>query len=74
MSKAERGKYARRLREEGANVILLDPDVYEVFHDSTAVNEALRSLIEVSKKTIKAQAARKRKRGAGKMVTHVHKD
>ncbi len=50
MSKAVRGKYAKRYQEEGTNVILLDADVYDVFRDAASVNEALRSLIELSKK------------------------
>jgi len=38
-----RGKYAGRFAE-GSNVIVLDPDVAEVFRDTKAVNEALRLL------------------------------
>ena len=38
-----RGKYAGRFAE-GSNVIVLDPDVAEVFGDGKAVNEALRLL------------------------------
>ena len=30
---------------KGTNVVLLDPDVAEVFHDSETVNQALRKLI-----------------------------
>ncbi len=33
-SKAVRGKYYKRLIEEGANVVIIEPDVAEVFHDS----------------------------------------
>ncbi len=47
-STAVRGKHHRRLLKEGANVIVLDPDVAKAFRDSAAVNEALRSLLEVS--------------------------
>lgn len=50
-SKAVRGKYARRLLEEGANVAVLDPDVAKAFRDSTAVNEALRSLLRMADET-----------------------
>ncbi len=42
-SKGLRGKYAGRFTE-GSNVIVLDPDVAEVFGDGRAVNEALRVL------------------------------
>ena len=50
-SKAVRGKYYRRLLKEGANVVVLDPDVAKVFRTSAAVNEALRSLLRVSEAT-----------------------
>jgi len=50
-SKAVRGKYCRRLLKEGANVVVLEPDVAKAFRDSAAVNEALRSLLEVSEST-----------------------
>jgi len=42
-SQGVRGKYAARFAE-GSNVIVLDPDVAEVFSDARAVNEALRLL------------------------------
>jgi hypothetical protein len=45
---AVRGKYYGRYRE-GTNVILLDPDVAEVFRDATAVNEALRLLVSIAR-------------------------
>ena len=48
-----RGKYAQRF-SEGTNVVVLDPDVAELFPDSAAVNSALRTLAEI--------AARQRKR------------
>jgi hypothetical protein len=38
-----RGKYAARYAA-GTNVVLLDPDVAEVFHDAASVNRALRAL------------------------------
>ena len=38
-----RGKYAGRFAQ-GANVIVLDPDVAQVFPDSESVNAALRAL------------------------------
>lgn len=41
--KAVRGKYYRCLVQEGANVVVLEPDVAKAFRDSTAVNDALRS-------------------------------
>ena len=50
-SKAVRGKYYKRLLSEGANVVMLEPDVAKSFADSDAVNEALRSLLDLTKTT-----------------------
>lgn len=50
-SKAVRGKYYKRLLSEGANVVMLEPDVAKSFRDSDAVNKALRSLLDLAKNT-----------------------
>ena len=50
-SKAVRGKYYRRLLAEGSNVAILDPDISKAFRDSNSVNEALRSLLELTRST-----------------------
>ena len=50
-SKAIRGKYYKRLLKEGANVIVLEPDVAKAFRDSAAVNDALRSLLDLTRST-----------------------
>ena len=50
-SEAVRGKYYKRLLEEGSNVVVLDPDVAKAFHDSASVNEALRSLLDLTRST-----------------------
>ena len=42
-----RGKYIERYRQ-GTNLVLLDPDVAQAFPNDKAVNEALRSLIQVA--------------------------
>jgi len=47
----ERGKYHDRYRE-GSNVVLLEPDVAAVFHDSASVNRALRVLIEAARREV----------------------
>lgn len=44
-----RGKYAE-LCGSGTNVVLLDPDVAEVFRDSKSVNDVLRQLAKIVKK------------------------
>jgi hypothetical protein len=66
-STAVRGKYYRRLLTEGANIVVLEPDVARVFRSSAAVNDALRSLLEVSKATRRltmrsSERARQRRR------------
>lgn len=45
-----RGKYVDRYRK-GTNVVLLDPEVAAAFPDSSSVNEALRALIAIAKRT-----------------------
>jgi len=57
-----RGEHGIRRWEymKGTNIVLLDPDVAEVFPDSRAVNEALRVLARVAKR----QAKRKPKKTA----------
>jgi len=50
-SKAVRGKYYPRLLKEGSNIVVLEPDIAESFRDSTAVNQALRSLLELTQST-----------------------
>jgi hypothetical protein len=46
-----RGKYFKSY-QSGTNIVLLSPDVAEVFSDETSVNEALRSLIKVAHKSV----------------------
>lgn len=46
-----RGKY-RHAYEEGTNLILLSPDVAAAFPTDDAVNEALRTLIDVAKRSV----------------------
>lgn len=50
-SKAVRGKYYKRILKEDTNVVMLEPDIAKEFIDSAAVNEALRSLLELAKVT-----------------------
>lgn len=43
-----RGKYYEAYMQS-SNVVVLDPDVAEIFRDSASVNEALRLLAKVAK-------------------------
>ena len=45
-----RGKYVERYRQ-GTNVVLLDPKLAEAFPDSKSVNDALRALLKIAKRT-----------------------
>jgi len=50
-SKATRGKYFKRLLENGANVVVLEPEIAKAFTSSAAVNDALKSLLELARST-----------------------
>lgn len=39
-----RGKYYEKYKQ-GTNVVLLDPDIAEIFRDSDSVNKALRTYL-----------------------------
>ncbi len=44
-----RGKYAGRYAE-GTNLVMIEPDLAKYFPDHDAVNDALRSLVEIIEK------------------------
>jgi len=58
-SNAVRGVTAARY-SEGTNVVLLEPDVAELFPDSRAVNEALRTLARLARVPSRLKAKHKR--------------
>lgn len=47
-----RGKYAAGF-SEGSNVVILDPDVANLFKDSASVNDALRTLAKIAQRQAK---------------------
>ena len=51
-SKAERGRYAKRLKSEGSNLVVVEPDLAKTFPDSASVNAALRSVVEFAKLSV----------------------
>ncbi len=69
-SQAIRGKHAKRIREEGTNIVLLEPDIADYFKDSAVVNEVLRQVIAISNLTERKKLPAK-KRKATKPVTKV---
>jgi hypothetical protein len=50
-----RGKHAQRYRA-GSNIVRLEPDVAAAFPNETAVNAALRLLMEAGKKALEQAA------------------
>jgi len=49
-SQGVRGKYVQRFAQD-SNVVVLSPDIAEIFPDSESVNNALRMLVEISGKS-----------------------
>jgi hypothetical protein len=49
MTGGVRGKYYQRVREEGANIVLLDPDLAEAFPSEESVNAALRGVLATTR-------------------------
>ena len=47
-----RGKYAKRYAE-GQNIVVISPELAKIFPDSAAVNEALRALVALARKSTK---------------------
>jgi hypothetical protein len=58
-SNAVRGVTAARYAQ-GTNVVLLDPDVAELFPDTRAVNEALRTFVRLTRVGPRPKARHKR--------------
>jgi hypothetical protein len=55
-SKGECGKYAARY-PRGSTVVVLDPDVAELYPDAEAVNRALRAVAEAAPRPRKRKQA-----------------
>ena len=49
-SNGVKGKYSKQYNEN-TNIIKLDEDVSKIFHDTKSVNEALRTLINLTSKS-----------------------
>jgi hypothetical protein len=53
-SKAVRGKYYKRILKEGANVVVLEPDIAKAFPTSDAVNDALRVVLQAGRAAVRS--------------------
>lgn len=58
-SKGVRGKYAARYAA-GTNVVVLEPDIAELFPSSEAVNRALRAIADVAPVRLSKSAGKTR--------------
>jgi hypothetical protein len=58
------GKYAKRCRNEGTNVILLDPEVAKEFPTASEVNEALRLVIRLTRLSKRGETVTAKQRTA----------
>jgi hypothetical protein len=52
LGKGVRGKYFRQY-SQGSNVVVLRPEIFKAFPTSEAVNQALASLLEVTRETVR---------------------
>jgi hypothetical protein len=53
-SEGVRGKYARRFKR-GTNIVVLEPEIAEVFPDSGAVNDTLKALVQIVNRKVKTK-------------------
>ena len=51
-SKGRPNPYAKRIRDYGSNLVVIEPELYRVFPSSEAVNEALRLLVKAGQSAI----------------------
>ena len=72
-SKGVRGKYAKRYAE-GTNIVVLSPDVAEVFPNSDSVNEALRVLVKVARQKSRKSLHKAKERTGQNVRKHAHAD
>ena len=56
LSGGVRGKYYQQYKQ-GTNIVVLDPDVAQVFRDSASVNQALRLLMTIARQHVPSSAA-----------------
>lgn len=56
-SKGKRGKYASQF-EKGTNLVVLAPEIAEVFPNSDAVNDALGELVKIARRARRAKSRR----------------
>jgi hypothetical protein len=54
-SQGVRGKHNKRFME-GSNVAVIDAELAKIFPDSKSVNQALRSLVTIARKSVKEKA------------------
>jgi hypothetical protein len=63
LKNGKRGKYYRRAAE-GTNLVLIDPDLANLFPDSEAVNGALRIIARAAQSATSSQTGHTRRDGS----------
>jgi len=58
-SKGQRGRHIERLKQ-GSNIVLIAPDLLDMFPDSESVNAALRSLKQLAVRSVRPPARRRK--------------
>jgi len=58
LTTARPNPYAERIQLYGSNLVVIEPDLFEVFPNSDAVNDALRLIVKASAKAVKTKAAK----------------
>ena len=56
-STARKNPYAERANQP-SNIVVIEPELYEVFPSSDAVNDALRLIVKASTKAVKTKAVK----------------
>ena len=58
LATARPNPYAERIQIYGSNLVMIEPDLFEVFPNSDAVNDALRLIVKASAKAVKTKSAK----------------
>jgi hypothetical protein len=51
--------YAERIRLYGSNLVMIEPELFEVFPSGEAVNDALRLIVKASGKAVKTNSVKR---------------
>jgi hypothetical protein len=58
LSKVRSNPYAERMKLYGSNLVAIEPDLFQFFPSSDAVNDALRLIVKASAKAMKTKTVK----------------